>query len=949
MTPHMIRIPRGLLGVLCGAALVSATASFAQTRESPLTGGTQILAGWGSRQEFVIDPGVSQVWLEVRQQASYDAYTVTAPGGQPLASTVALTTVMPRSDMTSVDPLGLFAEVVTWSSPPVGTYAIDSRSAYTAMVFLEGGAQLSFWVDELGADRLLRPGQTFTLATSLRDAAGQPISGAAVTAVVEQTLDEAGRRPWSAWKMTLVLDPTVTPGTYRATMPGGLPAGVYTFSVDARKDLVQVRRELVTSLAVTAPGGAPMLPPSGPLQAVPVQDATDVGLAPQDLDVSASSTAGRIFYFPEDRADVNKPVVVFVHGFAAGPGDFTGASGFVGAALEANYRAAAVELHPDESFMTNAALLAQAFPQIAAYYDVKKLVVVAHSKGGVDTDAALLFGGMTEYVKSVITLSSPHWGTPLADLADSQWLSWLADIFGRRNNAQASMKPGVMAQFRAQAAVHPRNTFQFLDIRTVGAWRYWDEPLTYYQLSGLYLRQHGGGLSSGGNDGVVNYKDSRRPVSTEIFSGYPDSRTGVNHRELVQRAHYWKHVQAQLLTVSFDNSPAAPAGLAAVLYGASSPPLVRLAWTDRSRYETGFLLERAVDGGPFMARYTIPAGYQEVFEGDVQAGHTYAYRLRASIGDRWFSDYSNTATVTFPAQVPTAPSSLTVWLDAYRVIRLAWTDNSLDETGFTVEYWYSGSGWITFCNVGPNVTGCASGANPPAGSYYFRVRAFNGAGSSDYSNTTYLYVPAPVTPTTSIAWIQPAESSWGPAGTLTAAGYAQNGTGTVQLVWRERGNDGGWGPWTATAYQAPVGSDGTWSNTISSGYPTNRCHWFEAYTNYSGVSSAVFSYTGAPGCPTPSASIAWIQPAELSWGPSGTMTVAGYASGGTGGVQLVWRELVNGWWGSWNVVAWQPVPSADTTWSNTIPSPDRCNWFEAYVNYSGATSPVYTYTGQNCR
>src|SRR5262245_40802243 len=104
----------------------------------------------------------------------------------------------------------------------------------------------------------------------------------------------------------------------------------------------------------------------------------------------------------------------------------------------------------------------------------------------------------------------------------------------------------------------------------------------------------------------------------------------------------------------------------------------------------------------------------------------------------------NTTTVTFPAQVPAAPSSLTAWLDASRVIRLAWTDNSVDEAGFTAEYWYSGSGWITFCSVGANVTGCASGANPPAGSYYFRVRAFNSTGSSDYSNMVYLYVPPPV-------------------------------------------------------------------------------------------------------------------------------------------------------------------------------------------------------------
>jgi hypothetical protein len=105
-------------------------------------------------------------------------------------------------------------------------------------------------------------------------------------------------------------------------------------------------------------------------------------------------------------------------------------------------------------------------------------------------------------------------------------------------------------------------------------------------------------------------------------------------------------------------------------------------------------------------------------------------------------------------------------------------------------------------------------------------------------------------PSASISWIQPAESSWGPAGTLTAAGFAYNGTGGVQLVWRERSDSGVWGGWTTVGWAPEPNSwNGGWSNTISSGNPTNTCHWFEAYVNYAGVSSPVYQYTGAPGCP----------------------------------------------------------------------------------------------------
>jgi hypothetical protein len=212
------------------------------------------------------------------------------------------------------------------------------------------------------------------------------------------------------------------------------------------------------------------------------------------------------------------------------------------------------------------------------------------------------------------------------------------------------------------------------------------------------------------------------------------------------------------------------------------------------------------------------------------------------------SAFSNMASVTTSQVAPAAPSGLTATYNTTtKVITLSWTDNSNNEQGFTAQFSYSGSAFSDMGSIGANVTSYNTGANPPIGSYQFRVYAYNGM-TSGYSNTVSLLVTAPPPATTSIAWIQTAESSWGPAGTLTAAGYAANGTGTVQLVWRERSSAGVWGSWNTDAYQATPSADTTWSNTISSGSPTNKCHWFDAYTVYSGVTSATFHFTGAPGC-----------------------------------------------------------------------------------------------------
>jgi hypothetical protein len=293
--------------------------------------------------------------------------------------------------------------------------------------------------------------------------------------------------------------------------------------------------------------------------------------------------------------------------------------------------------------------------------------------------------------------------------------------------------------------------------------------------------------------------------------------------------------------------PVAPSGLAATALSSTS---VRLTWIDNSNNETQFQIERELSSSPgtFALLATVGTNVVTYTDNTVQPGTSYDYRVKAmnAVGS---STYSSTVTVTTPQVVPAAPSGLVASFNTTnRTINLSWTDNSNNEQGFTVQFSNSGSAFSAMGSVGANVTSYTSGTNPPTGSYQFRVGSYNGAGTT-WSGTVSLIVTAPQPPTTSIAWIQTAESSWGPAGTLTAAGYAANGTGTVQLVWRERSSTGVWGSWVTADNHPTPGADTTWSATITSGNPTNKCHWFDAYTVYSGVTSATFHYTGASGCP----------------------------------------------------------------------------------------------------
>lgn len=201
-------------------------------------------------------------------------------------------------------------------------------------------------------------------------------------------------------------------------------------------------------------------------------------------------------------------------------------------AFQAGHRTAFVSVHPDQSYWTNGPMFAGMLNTICNFYGVNRVVVIAHSKGGLDTDAALIHNNAWNRVERVITLGSPHFGTLLADLASSGWTSWLGVIFGQNNNATKSLQTGAAASFRNLTDNHPNRPRT--NFRTYGGWRY----NGWLWTSGVYLSRNGGSSSQCGNDGVVNYSSTRRPNSAVIF-GCNDSRGGVNHSDIAKGTPMW--------------------------------------------------------------------------------------------------------------------------------------------------------------------------------------------------------------------------------------------------------------------------------------------------------------------------------------------------------------------------------------------------------------------------
>ncbi len=92
---------------------------------------------------------------------------------------------------------------------------------------------------------------------------------------------------------------------------------------------------------------------------------------------------------------------------------------------------------------------------------------------------------------------------------------------------------------------------------------------------------------------------------------------------------------------------------------------------------------------------------------------------------------------------PDAPSSLAATAPLNNKVDLTWIDNSLNETGFNIYRATSAEGPFTtpIGSVGPNVKAYSDNTTEGRTTYYYRVTAVNGYGSSAPSNTVIITTP----------------------------------------------------------------------------------------------------------------------------------------------------------------------------------------------------------------
>jgi hypothetical protein len=181
-------------------------------------------------------------------------------------------------------------------------------------------------------------------------------------------------------------------------------------------------------------------------------------------------------------------------------------------------------------------------------------------------------------------------------------------------------------------------------------------------------------------------------------------------------------------------APAAPTGLAA---SALSTSQVRLTWTDRSDNETGFRVERCTGSGctTYALVATTGANVTTWDDSGLATSTTYGYRV-AAVNGGGTSAWSNAVSVSTATAPPAAPSNLAASVLSSSQVRLTWTDQSGNETGFRVDR-CTGIGCTTYALVattGANVTTWDDSGLAASTTYGYRVAAVNGGGTSAWSN-----------------------------------------------------------------------------------------------------------------------------------------------------------------------------------------------------------------------
>lgn len=184
----------------------------------------------------------------------------------------------------------------------------------------------------------------------------------------------------------------------------------------------------------------------------------------------------------------------------------------------------------------------------------------------------------------------------------------------------------------------------------------------------------------------------------------------------------------------------APTGVSARMMAVDK---VEVNWTDTSTGETGFQVQRSTNGTTWSTVATATANTGTItLTAPLKAGTNYRYRVVAinvANGTTNLGPASASVSINLNA-APAMPSGVTATSLAAGTVDLAWTDTSVNNSSFTIQYRLSTANtWLTAGTAGANATAFTQ-TGLAAGTYRFRMRSVNASGSSAWTNNVTVTV-----------------------------------------------------------------------------------------------------------------------------------------------------------------------------------------------------------------
>gem|GEM_PF-7069851 len=181
-------------------------------------------------------------------------------------------------------------------------------------------------------------------------------------------------------------------------------------------------------------------------------------------------------------------------------------------------------------------------------------------------------------------------------------------------------------------------------------------------------------------------------------------------------------------------TPGVPSSFAAK---ALSYTEVKLTWADTLSHETGYEVVRSTtDGGTYLPVGTLTANDTTFTDSGLVASQTYYYKIRAiaAANESPYSGSVSAMTGSLPA-TPLPPTDLTGTVAPNGNVALNWSDNSVNETSFSVYRSTDGNIFTLLSSLPPNSNAFSDTTATGVSTYYYYVAGVNGAGNSNSSDT----------------------------------------------------------------------------------------------------------------------------------------------------------------------------------------------------------------------